>query len=163
MEPVSGGVSRQDSVLLGLESLTEFTPKKVLIHDGARPLVGSEIIDRTISALDAAPGAIAAVPVRDTLKRQELGSAKIEETVDRSGLWRAQTPQGFRFDDILAAHRAAKGLDLTDDAAVAEHAGLTVALVEDREDNLKNYHIERFGPGDPHHGRWRPYGRGIRV
>ena len=172
MEPVFGGVSRQDSVLLGLESLTEFTPKKVLIHDGARPLVGPEIIERTISALDAAPGAIAAVPVRDTLKREELGSAKIEETVDRSRLWRAQTPQGFRFDDILSAHRAAKGLDLTDDAAVAERAGLTVALVEDREDNLKittsndlvratrtmaggghmavgsGFDMHKFGPGD---------------
>jgi 2-C-methyl-D-erythritol 4-phosphate cytidylyltransferase/2-C-methyl-D-erythritol 2,4-cyclodiphosphate synthase len=172
MEPVSGGISRQDSVLLGLESLTEFTPKKVLIHDGARPLVGPEIIGRTINALDAAPGAIAAVPVRDTLKRQELGSEKIEETVDRSRLWRAQTPQGFRFDDILSAHRAAKGLDLTDDAAVAERAGLTVTLVEDREDNLKittsndlvratrtmaggghmavgsGFDMHKFGPGD---------------
>ena len=172
MEPVSGGISRQDSVLLGLESLTEFTPKKVLIHDGARPLVGPEIIGRTINALDAAPGAIAAVPVRDTLKHQELGSEKIEETVDRSRLWRAQTPQGFRFDDILSAHRAAKGLDLTDDAAVAERAGLTVALVEDREDNLKittsndlvratrtmaggghmavgsGFDMHKFGPGD---------------
>ncbi len=172
MEPVSGGISRQDSVLLGLESLTEFTPKKVLIHDGARPLVGPEIIGRTINALDAAPGAIAAVPVRDTLKRQKQGSSKIEETVDRFGLWRAQTPQGFRFDDILAAHRSAQGLDLTDDAAIAERAGLTVALLEDRDDNLKittsddltrairtltggdemavgsGFDVHKFGPGD---------------
>jgi 2-C-methyl-D-erythritol 4-phosphate cytidylyltransferase/2-C-methyl-D-erythritol 2,4-cyclodiphosphate synthase len=172
LEPVPGGPSRQDSVLLGLESLTEFAPRHVLIHDGARPLVGPGIIERTISALADAPGAIAAVPVRDTLKRSEQGSDKIAETVDRSGLWRAQTPQGFRFNDILAAHRAAKGLDLTDDAAVAERAGLTVALVEDREDNLKittsddlaratrtmtggghmavgsGFDVHKFGPGD---------------
>ena len=172
MEPVPGGASRQNSVLLGLESLTEFDPKNVLIHDGARPLVSPGIIERTISALDEAPGAIAAVPVRDTLKRQKQGSSKIEETVDRFGLWRAQTPQGFRFDDILAAHRSAQGLDLTDDAAIAERAGLTVALLEDRDDNLKittsddltrairtltggdemavgsGFDVHKFGPGD---------------
>ncbi|MBT3396741.1 MAG: bifunctional 2-C-methyl-D-erythritol 4-phosphate cytidylyltransferase/2-C-methyl-D-erythritol 2,4-cyclodiphosphate synthase, partial [Alphaproteobacteria bacterium] len=172
LDPVPGGPSRQQSVLLGLESLTEFDPAKVLIHDGARPLVSGAIIAHTISALDAAPGAIAAVPVRDTLKRQKHAASTIEETVDRSGLWRAQTPQGFRFDDILAAHRAAQGLDLTDDAAVAEHAGLSVALIEDREDNLKittaddlaraartmtagdhvavgsGFDVHKFGPGD---------------
>ena len=172
LDPVPGGASRQKSVLLGLESLTEFDPAKVLIHDGARPLVSAAIIERTIKALESSPGAIAAVPVRDTLKRQEHGSATIEETVDRSGLWRAQTPQGFRFDDILAAHRSAQGLELTDDAAVAEHAGLSVALVEDRDDNLKittsddltrairtltggsdlavgsGFDVHKFGPGD---------------
>jgi 2-C-methyl-D-erythritol 4-phosphate cytidylyltransferase/2-C-methyl-D-erythritol 2,4-cyclodiphosphate synthase len=172
LEPVSGGAARQDSVRLGLESLTAFNPAKVLIHDGARPLVSAAIIQRTISALDATPGAIAAVPVRDTLKRAEKNAAIISETVSRDDLWRAQTPQGFRFDDILGAHRVAKGLALTDDAAVAEHAGLAVALVEDHEDNLKittagdlaraeraitgggdmrvgsGFDVHRFGPGD---------------
>ena len=170
--PVSGGATRQDSVRLGLASLTEFNPTKVLIHDGARPLVSAEIIERTIAALDATPGAIAAVPVRDTLKREAKNAAIISQTVARDNLWRALTPQGFRFADILGAHRGAKGLALTDDAAVAEHAGLVVALVEDHEDNLKittaddlaragralagrgdmrvgsGFDVHRFGPGD---------------
>ncbi len=135
LEPVAGGNTRQDSVRLGLESLSGINPAKVLIHDGARPLVKSVIIGRTITALDTAVGAIAAIPVRDTLKRESGGM--IAETVDRFGLWRAQTPQGFRFGEILSAHRAAQGLALTDDAAVAEHAGVPVALIEDTEDNLK--------------------------
>jgi 2-C-methyl-D-erythritol 4-phosphate cytidylyltransferase/2-C-methyl-D-erythritol 2,4-cyclodiphosphate synthase len=80
-------------------------------------------------------GAIAAVPVRDTLKRG--AGDRIEQTVDRRNLWRAQTPQGFRYEAILQAHRAASGGALTDDAHVAERAGVAVALVEDREDNLK--------------------------
>lgn len=135
LEPVAGGNTRQESVRLGLESLSDINPAKVLIHDGARPLVKSAIIGRTVAALDAVVGAIAAIPVRDTLKRESEGM--IGETVDRYGLWRAQTPQGFRFAEILSAHRAARGLALTDDAAVAEHAGMPVALVEDTEDNLK--------------------------
>ena len=79
-------------------------------------------------------GAIVAVPVRDTLKR---GTALIEATVAREHLWRAQTPQAFRYAAILEAHRAAAGESLSDDAAVAERAGLAVALIEGRQDNLK--------------------------
>jgi 2-C-methyl-D-erythritol 4-phosphate cytidylyltransferase/2-C-methyl-D-erythritol 2,4-cyclodiphosphate synthase len=73
----------------------------------------------------------------DTLKRAASAGGRVAATVDRSGLWRAQTPQGFRFADILAAHRVAAGLDLTDDAAIAEHAGLPVTLVAGSEENLK--------------------------
>ncbi|CAO3451813.1 2-C-methyl-D-erythritol 4-phosphate cytidylyltransferase (EC 2.7.7.60) / 2-C-methyl-D-erythritol 2,4-cyclodiphosphate synthase (EC 4.6.1.12) [Azospirillum argentinense] len=134
-EPVSGGASRQDSVRNGLEALAESAPDRVLIHDAARPLVDAGTIDAVIAALDTHPAALAAVPVADTLKRGEDGL--VAGTVDRSGLWRAQTPQGFRFPDILAAHRAAAGLELTDDAAVAERAGLPVALVPAREENFK--------------------------
>ena len=135
-DPVPGGASRQDSVRNGLEALTaDGAPDLVLIHDAARPLIDEATIGAVIAALDAQPGAIAAVPVADTLKRGSGGS--IDTTVDREGLWRAQTPQGFLFPAILEAHRAAAGLSLTDDAAVAERAGLAVALVPSKEDNFK--------------------------
>lgn len=135
LEPVNGGDTRQDSVLLGLESLAELKPDIVLIHDGARPFIDAGTIGRVIAELDNSPGAIAAIPVADTLKRGADGL--VADTVDRSALWRAQTPQGFRFDAIVGAHRAAKGKELTDDASVAEQAGLEVALVLGSEDNFK--------------------------
>jgi 2-C-methyl-D-erythritol 4-phosphate cytidylyltransferase/2-C-methyl-D-erythritol 2,4-cyclodiphosphate synthase len=135
LPPVAGGATRQDSVRLGLESLAEANPASVLIHDAARPFIDDATIDRTIAALAEAPGAIVAVPVADTIKRGDGG--RVVGTVDRGGLWRAQTPQGFRFADILAAHRAAAGADLSDDAAVAERAGLAVALVQGSETNAK--------------------------
>lgn len=135
LEPVPGGATRQESVRLGLESLTPLRPSRVLIHDGARPFVDRATIDRTLEALGDAPGAIAGLPVVDTLKRAE--GAFVAETLPRGGLWRAQTPQGFRFDAILKAHAAAAGRDLTDDAAVAEAAGLAVRLVPGDERNFK--------------------------
>lgn len=134
-EPVAGGASRQDSVRNGLEALADSAPGLVLIHDAARPLIDLDTINAVIAALDTHPAALAAVPVADTLKRGDDGL--VAGTVDRSGLWRAQTPQGFRFPAILAAHRDAAGLELTDDAAVAERAGLPVALVPAREENFK--------------------------
>lgn len=135
MPPVMGGASRQDSVRNGLESLAEAKPDRVLIHDAARPFVSAAIIERALAALDGAAGAIVAVPVTDTLKRS--CDDVVAETVERSGLWRAQTPQGFRFGEILAAHRQASGAALTDDAAVAEAAGLPVRLVMGADDNFK--------------------------
>jgi 2-C-methyl-D-erythritol 4-phosphate cytidylyltransferase/2-C-methyl-D-erythritol 2,4-cyclodiphosphate synthase len=135
LPPVAGGASRQDSVRNGLESLAELQPDRVLIHDAARPFLTAEIVDRTLAALDDAPGAVVAVPVTDTLKRGHDG--RVAGTVDRSALWRAQTPQGFRYADILAAHRQAKGAAMTDDAAVAEAAGLPVKLVMGADDNFK--------------------------
>jgi len=135
LPPVAGGVSRQDSVRNGLESLAEMQPDRVLIHDAARPFLTGEIVDRTLAALDDGPGAVVAVPVTDTLKRGHDGH--VAGTVDRSALWRAQTPQAFRYADILAAHRRAKGAAMTDDAAVAEAAGLPVKLVMGADDNFK--------------------------
>lgn len=137
--PVIGGATRQSSVLAGLEALATLQPGKVLIHDAARPFVSAETISRVIAALDDHAGAIAAVPLADTLKRASP-SGIIAETLERGNLWRAQTPQGFRFASILEAHRqaAAAGLTgLTDDAAVAEWRGLEVALVEDLGSNVK--------------------------
>jgi len=138
-----GGPSRQRSVLNGLEALTDDPPDIVTIHDAARPLVSAEAIGRTIDALAGSDvaGAVAGVRVTDTLKR--LDGDRVAGTVDRQGLWRAQTPQTFRFAPLLAAHRAAAALGdseetaLTDDVAVAEGAGLEIAMVEGEERNFK--------------------------
>jgi 2-C-methyl-D-erythritol 4-phosphate cytidylyltransferase/2-C-methyl-D-erythritol 2,4-cyclodiphosphate synthase len=139
LPPVFGGKSRQDSVRAGLESIADSPPGAVLIHDGVRPLLSAALIDRVLDALDGPGkqtcGAIAALPVRDTLKREADGQTA--GTVDRTGLWRAQTPQAFPFNALLNAHRATAGNAFTDDAAVAEQAGMAVALVPGDEDNLK--------------------------
>lgn len=135
LPPIAGGAARQDSVRLGLEALAVYRPDRVLIHDGARPFPDPALIDRVLDALDAAPAAIPALPLGDTLKRVAEGT--VEATVERAGLWRAQTPQGFHFAAILAAHRAAVGHQLTDDSAVAEAAGIRPRIVAGGEDNLK--------------------------
>jgi 2-C-methyl-D-erythritol 4-phosphate cytidylyltransferase/2-C-methyl-D-erythritol 2,4-cyclodiphosphate synthase len=137
--PALGGATRQRSVLNGLRALAASSPSQVLIHDAARPFVTPDIVGRVLDALKHGPGAIAAVPLADTLKR--AGSdGRIEGTLEREGLWRAQTPQGFHFADILKAHDAALAAgreDLTDDAAVAEWAGIPVQLVLGSEANVK--------------------------
>jgi 2-C-methyl-D-erythritol 4-phosphate cytidylyltransferase/2-C-methyl-D-erythritol 2,4-cyclodiphosphate synthase len=135
LSPIAGGPTRQDSVRLGLEAIAIHRPSRVLIHDGARPFPDAALIDRVIDGLDRSPAAIPCLPLRDTIKRAEAGV--IKETIDRAALWRAQTPQGFHFDAILTAHRAVIGHDLTDDAAVAEAAGLAPLLIDGSEGNLK--------------------------
>jgi 2-C-methyl-D-erythritol 4-phosphate cytidylyltransferase / 2-C-methyl-D-erythritol 2,4-cyclodiphosphate synthase len=138
-EPIAGGATRQDSVRLGLEALAADAalgaPDLVLIQDAARPFTAPATIDAVLAALKDHPGAIPALAVADTLKRAE--GAQIAATVPRAGLYRAQTPQGFRFADILAAHRALAGQELTDDASLLEAAGQTVALVPGHEENFK--------------------------
>jgi 2-C-methyl-D-erythritol 4-phosphate cytidylyltransferase/2-C-methyl-D-erythritol 2,4-cyclodiphosphate synthase len=133
--PVAGGGERQDSVLAGLEALTEDPPDIVLVHDAARPVIPDGTIDALLAALETHDGAIPAVPVADTLKRVEQG--EIVETVSRAGLWRAQTPQAFRFSTLLALHRAAGRGGVTDDAALLERAGHKVAVIAGSEDNIK--------------------------
>ena len=135
LPPVSGGAERQDSVRLGLETLAAYRPDRVLIHDGARPFPDAAMIDRVLDALDRAPAAIPGLPLDDTIKRVDRET--ITETVDRTGLWRVQTPQGFHFQIILEAHRKAAGNALTDDAAVTEAAGITPLIVAGSDDNLK--------------------------
>ncbi len=138
-DPVAGGATRQASVLAGLEALADIGTARVLIHDAARPYVSPAIIRNVVAALRSTHGAIAAVPLADTLKRANADRT-IAGTLERSGLWRAQTPQGFHFDQILAAHRKAAAAgkhDFTDDSALAEWAGLTVTLVEDDARNSK--------------------------
>jgi 2-C-methyl-D-erythritol 4-phosphate cytidylyltransferase/2-C-methyl-D-erythritol 2,4-cyclodiphosphate synthase len=142
--PVEGGASRQHSVLNGLEALAAQPPDFVAIHDAARPFVRIIDIEACLKALSApdVDGAILGVPLADTLKRVDGGGA-ISETVPRAHLWRAQTPQVFRYAALLEAHRAAASLGtseataLTDDAAVAERAGLRVVMVAGHDDNRK--------------------------
>lgn len=142
--PIQGGASRQQSVLNGLEALADDPPDFVAVHDAARPFVKAVDIAACLNAASAAgvDGAVLGVPLSDTIKRSGAGSA-IVETVPRANLWRAQTPQIFRYAALLEAHRAAAALGeaeataLTDDAAVAERAGLKVVMVEGSEDNRK--------------------------
>ncbi len=134
LPPAMGGATRPDSVLAGLEAVAEAAPDRVLIHDAARPFVGRGLISAVLAALDEASAALPALPVVDALWREESGCAQAPRP--RDGLWRAQTPQGFAFGAILAAHRARDG-DAADDAAVARAAGLEVRLVPGDEANFK--------------------------
>jgi 2-C-methyl-D-erythritol 4-phosphate cytidylyltransferase/2-C-methyl-D-erythritol 2,4-cyclodiphosphate synthase len=145
--PVMGGATRQESVRRGLEALAARSPTSVLIHDAARPFVDEATISRVLDGLDRYAGVIAAEPVTDTLKRKGSDDPLIRGTLERAGLWRAQTPQGFRFDAILEAHRkaaAAGELAFTDDAGLAEWAGLDVALVRGSGHNMKLTSAEDF-------------------
>ncbi|HET6237578.1 MAG TPA: bifunctional 2-C-methyl-D-erythritol 4-phosphate cytidylyltransferase/2-C-methyl-D-erythritol 2,4-cyclodiphosphate synthase [Acetobacteraceae bacterium] len=132
---VPGGPTRQASVRAGLEALVPHAPDLVLVHDAARPVIPPGTIPALIAALKQAPGAIPAVPVADTLKRGANG--RIVETVPRAGLFRAQTPQAFRFAVLLAAHLAPATDTATDDASLLEAAGQSVLLVPGAEDNIK--------------------------
>ncbi len=166
---VAGGANRCDSVLCGLEALVPHRPDQVLIHDAARPFASAALVSAVLDALGTHAAALPAVPVVDALWHGADGLARAP--APRDGLWRAQTPQGFRFAEILAAHRA-RSSDALDDAAVALAAGLDVALVEGDEENFKittaadldrargrlgdamdirtgnGFDVHAFGPGD---------------
>jgi len=136
---VIGGSSRQASVRLGLLALKDHAPAGVLVHDAVRPFVDAGVIDRTIEAIGERQGALPSLPVADTLKR-ESALGMIEETVPRAGLHAAQTPQGFPFWPLLAAHEKAHHLgkaEFTDDAAIAEWAHIPVKIVMGSPDNVK--------------------------
>jgi 2-C-methyl-D-erythritol 4-phosphate cytidylyltransferase/2-C-methyl-D-erythritol 2,4-cyclodiphosphate synthase len=136
---VNGGATRQASVRAGLEALASEAPDIVLIHDAARAFVSAAVIARAIAAAQATGAAIPVVPVTDTVKLVDA-AGHIEATPDRARLRIAQTPQAFRFAAILEAHRRAarEGRDdFTDDAAIAEWAGLTVATFEGDAANMK--------------------------
>jgi 2-C-methyl-D-erythritol 4-phosphate cytidylyltransferase/2-C-methyl-D-erythritol 2,4-cyclodiphosphate synthase len=135
LDPVWGGATRQDSVRSGLESLENRSPDLVLIHDAARPFISNDVITGVLVGLKSYKGAIPSLAVTDTLKRGDNG--RFIGTVSREGLYRAQTPQGFHFGDLIAAHRSTAGMELTDDSAVAESAGLDVAITPGSEDNFK--------------------------
>lgn len=140
---VGGAASRQGSVLAGLEALTNRKPDLVLIQDAARPLVDDEVINGVIAALGEA--ALPVLPVTDTIKRSRDGKLA-QGTEDRRTLFAAQTPQGFAYTLILNAHRraAAEPNEFTDDAAIAEWAGIPVALTRGSSRNLKLTHPEDF-------------------
>jgi 2-C-methyl-D-erythritol 4-phosphate cytidylyltransferase/2-C-methyl-D-erythritol 2,4-cyclodiphosphate synthase len=137
-EPVVGGGTRQESCHAGLEACTAEPPQNVLIHDAARPFLSQELITNVIRGLDHAPAVIPGLPVADTMKFAPAGV--IERTVDRQSLWFVQTPQGFHFEKILAAHRKAANDGerfFTDDAAVAEYARMQVHIVAGEQFNRK--------------------------
>ena len=132
-----GGDERSESVYNGLGDLPEEV-RIVVVHDAARPLVTPETIDRVIAEARKGHGAVAALPVVDTLKRVEA-DGRIVETVDRTALWRAQTPQAFPRDMLVRAHESARaaGVTATDDAALCERLGLPVVVVRGSERALK--------------------------
>lgn len=135
LNPIFGGDTRQSSIRTGLESLKEYNPKKVLIHDGVRPFVSKRILNGILEKLETHPAVIPAIAVEDTLKKYSDG--KIEWTLERENLWRAQTPQGFLYKDILNSHIAFKDLNFTDDSALNEYAGIPVAIVPGSQHNFK--------------------------
>jgi 2-C-methyl-D-erythritol 4-phosphate cytidylyltransferase / 2-C-methyl-D-erythritol 2,4-cyclodiphosphate synthase len=136
--PVIGGRNRQESCRAGIEAVAKHKPDRVLIHDAARPFVTVDLITDVISGLDRHAGIVPALAVSDTIKHAPSGI--IQKTIARNNLWCAQTPQGFGLESILAAHRAAAAIgvtDLTDDSAVAERAGIEVAVIPGRTTNRK--------------------------
>lgn len=145
LPPVSGGTSRQASVLEGLKALAPSRPDLVLIHDAARPFAAPQVIGDVVDALEDYDGALPALPVTDTIKRS-LDGRQVATTEDRQQLFAAQTPQGFRFGQIFSAHMRASTIrrQFTDDAEIAEWAGLRVAMVMGDRDNIKITHPEDF-------------------
>jgi 2-C-methyl-D-erythritol 4-phosphate cytidylyltransferase/2-C-methyl-D-erythritol 2,4-cyclodiphosphate synthase len=146
--PVGGGSSRQESVLKGIRAIPSGAASHVLIQDGARPFTSRHLIERVAGALDGADAVVPVLPVASTLKRVEGGS--VAATVDRTGLYAAETPQGFRLDVIRDAHEkaAAAGLRFTDDAAVAEWAGVAVHTVVGDPANVKLTTAEDIASAD---------------
>lgn len=135
--PVVGGDERSNSVRLGLESLEAFAPELVLIQDGARPFVSQELISRVIEGLANYRGVIPAIAVADTIKRV-APNRLIEATIDRRDLYQAQTPQGFDYPTILAAHRELQDVpNLTDDASLLEHLSIPLQIIEGEIKNRK--------------------------
>lgn len=143
---VRGGATRQESVRAGLEALAPHKPEVVLIHDAARAFASAALLDRAVAAARATGAAVPALPVVDTIKTVDA-AGRIVATLERAALRTIQTPQAFRFDAILDAHRrAAKAgrSDFTDDAAVAEWADLPVSVFDGDPANLKLTNPEDF-------------------
>src|SRR5665647_1207016 len=146
LPPAFGGATRQASVRAGLEALSARPPDIVLIHDAARPFASAELIARAIAATAATGAAIPALPVTDTVKSVDA-AGHVDKTLDRNALRLVQTPQGFDFAALIAAHRraAAEGReDFTDDAALAEWAGMQVAVFAGEPGNIKITSPEDF-------------------
>ena len=133
---VTGGASRQESVWLGLNAFSEKI-QLAAVHDGARPLISWELIDRTVRAANSYGAAAPAIPVKDTIKVERSGL--VESTPDRSRLRAVQTPQVFDFDLLRGALQKARedGAGVTDDCSAVERLGMKIRLVEGEERNLK--------------------------
>lgn len=145
LPPVTGGASRQASVLEGLKALAPLRPDLVLIQDAARPFATARVVGDVVAALERYDGALPVLGVTDTIKRSQDGQ-QVSTTEDRQQLFAAQTPQGFRFGQIFSAHMRASTIhrQFTDDAEIAEWAGLRVAMVMGDRDNIKITHPEDF-------------------
>lgn len=146
LPPVMGGNTRQISCAKGLKGLANLNPEKVLIHDAARPFVDETIINDVMNAIKNDICALPAAPIADTLKLAKFeGNAQeqtleVQETIPREGIYSAQTPQGFMYKDIMSAHDKASSAsidNLTDDAAVAQNAGMKVIIVPSSASNTK--------------------------
>jgi len=137
LRAVAGGETRAESVRRGLEALPRSGVGVVAVHDGVRPFVTPSEIDRTVREAERVGAAILAVPLTDTVK--EADGARVLGTLERSRLWRAQTPQCFRFELLRRAYELAlsDGLDATDDSALVERLGAAVSIVEGGEHNIK--------------------------
>lgn len=143
VEFVTGGATRAASVRAGLAALAADPPQAVLVHDAARPFLPTSVVGLLLAGLEDSDGAIPTLPVADTLKR--AAGSRVEATLSREGLWRAQTPQAFRYEQLVAAHDAwPAGEDMTDDAAAVERAGGTVALVPGDPRLMKLTYAEDF-------------------
>ncbi len=154
LPPAHGGAERAASVLAGLEALIAHRPPaRVLIHDAARPFASATLFDRVTAALEHTPGACAALRVVDALRRED-DEGRCGDMVPRDGLWRAQTPQGFEFDVILAAHREANRAKAVDDAEIATQSGAPVLLIEGEIENFKVTTPEDFARAE-RLARWR--------
>jgi len=154
LPPVFGGATRQASVRAGLEALADKRPDAVLVHDAARPYASAALVSRAIAAIGATGAAIPVLPVTDTVKSVDPAGARVETTLDRTRLRTVQTPQVFLFDRLLAAHRRAAEAgreDFTDDAALAEWAGLDVAVFEGERGNVKLTTAEDVVRAEQHH------------
>jgi 2-C-methyl-D-erythritol 4-phosphate cytidylyltransferase len=137
LDIVRGGEKRQDSVWQGFRLLDAAAPEVVLVHDGARPLAGADLISRVIAAARADGAAVPVLPIEDTVK--EVRDGRVAATVDRTLLFRAQTPQGFRYDVLKKALDAARRDRFigTDEAALVERIGLAVTAVAGDPRNIK--------------------------
>lgn len=145
LDPVIGGENRQESCLNGLQALSDLSPEKVLIHDAARPYVSNGIIYSVLNHIKPNIAALPASALSDTVKlaKKHNDELTVEKTIPRENLYTAQTPQGFIFKDILEAHMKAQSdgnINFTDDAAVAEWAGMSVNLIpnDERNDKITN-------------------------
>lgn len=140
---VAGGAERGDSVLAGLTAL-EPVCGIVLVHDAARPFVKADVIDGVIQEARAGAGAVAAVPITDTVKELAGGGHRVLRTLPRERLWRAQTPQGFPRALLAEAYERARqdGVQATDDAALVERLGATVTVIPDSPRNFKITTVE---------------------
>jgi 2-C-methyl-D-erythritol 4-phosphate cytidylyltransferase/2-C-methyl-D-erythritol 2,4-cyclodiphosphate synthase len=134
---VAGGARRQDSVRAGVQALPDGV-EVVLVHDAARPFVTASVIERVLAGVEEAGAAVPAIQSRDTVKRREVGTGRVAETLPREEIWMAQTPQGFRRDVLGAAfEEGERGGEATDEAMLVERAGLPVAIVEGDSRNVK--------------------------